>query len=275
MLRLLERSIATVDQRLILLAPPNTPVPAAFENVVSDVRRHNGLLQQMQRLRASVYVQDGAVEPHHLTPDGRHQTPEDAKSWHLLMFNRNQRISACAWYLEHGETVRPEDLRVRACPLAGTDSWRHGLRKAVQAEIRRARRDGLQYSEVGGWAVAKESRCTSEALVLALTAYSLGRMCGGALGITTATFRHCSSTILRRLGGSPLVVDGSTVPPYYDPKYKCMMELLRFDSRRPSARYAGLVDLLQEKLANVLVVGAHSPESRDGISLGAPEPVFA
>jgi hypothetical protein len=31
------------------------------------------------------------------------------------------------------------------------------------------------------------------------------------------------------------------------------MELLRFDSRRPNTRYAEMVELLRQKLANVLV----------------------
>ena len=51
------------------------------------------------------------------------------------------------------------------------------------AELARARHAGLKYAEVGGWAVARESRCTAEGLLLALAAYSLGRILGGALGI--------------------------------------------------------------------------------------------
>jgi hypothetical protein len=101
-------------------------------------------------------------------------------------------------------------------------------------------------------------------LVLALAAYSLGRIFGGALGITTATVRHSSSTILRRLGGSHLEVDGSRVPPYYDPQYKCEMELLKFDSRRPAAKYHGVIELLKEKLTRVLVIGPRRPAEMPG-----------
>ena len=32
------------------------------------------------------------------------------------------------------------------------------------------------------------------------------------------------------------------------------MDVLRFDSRQPNARYAGLIELLREKLTQVLVV---------------------
>jgi hypothetical protein len=126
----------------------------------------------------------------------------------------------------------------------------------VEGEIQRARTDRIGYAEVGGWAVAPESRCTSEGLLLALAAYSLGRMMGGVLGLTTATVRHSSSTILRRLGGSALSVDGEAVPSYFDPKYQCEMELLRFDSRRPSPRYASLIEMLRVKLASVSVIAS-------------------
>jgi hypothetical protein len=93
-------------------------------------------------------------------------------------------------------------------------------------------------------------------LLLALAAYSLGRRLGGALGITTATVRHSSSTILRRLGGSHLEAGGTIVPSYFDPKYNCEMELLRFDSRKPNAKYTGLIELLRDRLTNVSVIAS-------------------
>jgi hypothetical protein len=274
-LKLLERSIRSVDQRLVLLAPPDVSISGAFKNVATDVDRHQELVRDMQRLRGGIYLNDGAVHREQLSPDGLHQTPEDEKSWHLLMLGADRRVSACAWYLEHDHNASVHHLRVRHCPLARMDGWRDRLRIAVESEMKRARYDNLQYAEVGGWAVAKQSRCTSEGLVLALAAYSLGRMLGGALGITTATVRHSSSTILRRLGGSHLEVDGTTVPPYYDPKYKCEMELLRFDSRRPNAKFAGLIDLLRHKLTHVLVIGGRPADEPYELPLHAPQPLFA
>jgi hypothetical protein len=261
MIRLLERNIASIEKRLLLVAPPHIVLPESFQNVTVDGDRHQQLVREMQRLRGSVYLQDGAVQREQLTSDGLHRTPEDDRSWHLLMLNSRREVSSCAWYMEHDETARFEHLRVRNCGLAHVDGWRDRLAQAVDSELQRARQDGLRYAEVGGWAVAQGSRCTSEGLLLALAAYSLGRTLGGALGLTMATVRHSSSTILRRLGGSLLEVGGSTVPPYYDPKYKCEMELLRFDSRRPSAKYGSLIDLLGGRLNFVSVVAAGIPSA--------------
>jgi hypothetical protein len=256
MLRLLERNIASIEKRLVLVAPPHVSVSGSFTQVTIDPVRHRQLIEDMQRLRGSVYLQDGAVQREQLTDDGLHRTAEDERSWHLLMLNGQQRVSSCAWYMEHDDAARFEHLRVRNCALAHVDGWRERLPRVIEAELDRARQAGLRYAEVGGWAVAKGSRCTSEGLLLALAAYSLGRRLGGVLGLTTATVRHSSSTILRRLGGSLLEAGGALVPPYYDPKYKCEMELLRFDSRRPSPKYDGLIDMLGRRLGHVSVVAA-------------------
>jgi len=257
MLRLLERTISSLDQRLMLLAP-NASVPAFFRNVSFDPSRHRTLLRDMQKLRGGIYYEDGALGREELTPDGLHETAEDEKSWHLLMVDSQRRVTGCAWYLEHDNGVRVEDLRVRRSPLARTPASRKHLWKSVEAELERARSERLRYAEVGGWAVSKNSRCTSEGLVLALAGYSLGRICGGCLGITTATVRHCSSTILRRLGGASLEAEGAPVPTYFDPRYGCEMELLRFDSRHPEPKFGNLVERLRERMGTVQVIARAS-----------------
>jgi hypothetical protein len=253
MLKLLERTISSLENRLLLVAPQGA-VPVFFRNISTDGSRHTQLVREVQKLRGGIYFQDGALGREHLTPEGLHETAEDAKSWHLLMVDARERVTSCVWYLQHSSSVHVEDLRVRCCPLARMSEWRDKLWQSVESELARARAERLRYAEVGGWAVSKRSRCTSEGLVLALAGYSLGRIAGGSLGITTATVRHCSSSILRRIGGVPLDASGTPVPPYYDPRYKCEMEILRFDSRWPNAKYADLIERLREKMASVRVI---------------------
>ena len=142
MLRLLERNIAAIEERLILLAPSAESVGEGFRNVTFDRYRHAERVREMQRLRGKVYLEDGAIERRHLSTDGLHRTPEDERSWHLLMLGRDGGISACAWYLEHENTTSIQNLRVRNCPLAATESSRETLHAAVESEIDRARQDG-------------------------------------------------------------------------------------------------------------------------------------
>jgi hypothetical protein len=264
MLGLLERSIASIEHRLVLLAPAEGTT-SSFGNVTSDAARRDELLRKMQRLRGAIYLEDGAITRADLTADGRHRTVEDDASWHLLMTNAQQEITACVWYREHDRHASIEQLRVRDCPLRRDAVWRDVVTRAVEKEMAEARHESLRYVEVGGWAVSKQTRGAVEGLILALGAYSLGRLFGGALGLTTATVRHCSSTILRRLGGSQFQIDGTDVPPYYDPRYDCTMELLRFDSRRPHPRYAEMDRHLESKLAQVAVFMSPASSGEYGV----------
>src|SRR5437016_6010409 len=84
------------------------------------------------------------------------------------------------------------------------------------AEMQRARRLQMRFGEVGGWAVAEEHRWTLEPLRIILAAYGLGQLLGGCAGVATATMRHKSASILRRIGLNSLRWDGAELPPYYD-----------------------------------------------------------
>jgi hypothetical protein len=253
MANLLERSIASIDERLVVLAPPARSIPAAFGRVTVDAGEHDRLLREMQRLRGMIYQRDGAVSARDLV-DGRHRTVEDDRSWHLLMLDAGRRrVDACIWYLEHANTIPVEGLRVRHCPMAAAHGSRDVLRSAVHSELQQARREAVAYSEVGGWAVAPTSRCTPDGLLLILATFGLSRVMGGALGLATATVRHSSAAILRRLGLSQLDL-GTATGAYYDPQYDCEMELLRFDTRRASPKYHGLIEQLKERLSSVPVL---------------------
>jgi hypothetical protein len=119
-----------------------------------------------------------------------------------------------------------------------------------------ARQRGISLVEVGGWAIAKEARFSTDALRLALSTFALARMLGGCIGLTTATVRHCSAAILRKLGGRSLHVDGQEIPRYFDTAYDCDMEILRFDSDEPNPRYMETLDRLTADLASSEVVRA-------------------
>jgi hypothetical protein len=254
-LKALERNLAAIGERFLLLAPPGVSAAGVSSRVLADGLRHRHLIQDVQRLRGRVYLKDGALQPHQLSPSGLHQTPEDDQGWHMLSFNHHGDLNACALYLEYHNTVSFDDLKVRHSALAMDAEWRPTLSTAITSELSRARHEGLKFAELAGWAVAEESRGTSGPLALALAVYGFSRRAGGGtLGLTTATFRHCSATILKRLGGSRIEVDGSELPPYFDPKYNCMMEILRFDSRRPNPKYVRLIDALRERLSDVLVI---------------------
>lgn len=248
-----------VRNELVLLAPPGCSIPESFTRRYDDRNGHARWLRETQRVRGSIYLADGAVQDSQLTPDGRHVQHADYDSWHLLAVDGNGEVQGCARYRHLTGNVGFDDLGVRESWLARCDLWGATLRAAVESEIVRAKRHGKAFSEVGGWAIVPEKRCTTEALRIAMATYSLARILGGCVGISTATERHRSSSILRRIGGQSLEYGGAHLPSYYDPQYRCQMEVLRFDSSSPDASCSRLVDQLSARLAAVAVMVAWEP----------------
>jgi len=125
-----------------------------------------------------------------------------------------------------------------------------------------ARRRKVSFVEVGGWALAKERRCTGEALRTALAMYALAKILGDCVGMATATVRNRSASILRRIGGENIEHGGEPLPPYYDPQYKCQMEILRFTSSTPNPKYWRWIDQIAADLLEVPVLSLICPTSR-------------
>lgn len=244
---------------IVLVAPPGARISFDFQDVHCEPPWHEELMGKMQRFRGSVYLQDGAIEQRQLSRDGRHRVAIDANSWHLLALDSSGNVCGCVRYYSHESDACFQELWVRHSALANSKVWGGAFRTAVEAELRQARRRNVSYVEVGGWAIAPERRCTIEAARTALATYSLAGILGGCIGITTATVRHSSSSLLRRIGGSSLRTEAGDLPPYYDPQYTCEMEVLRFDSEAPAPKYFSLVDRLRSDILDVPVICRSKP----------------
>jgi hypothetical protein len=138
--------------------------------------------------------------------------------------------------------------------LAQSEDWGGIFRDAVENELLRARQRKVTFVELGGWAIADELRGTTQALRIAMATYGLGRLLGGSVGITTATSRNRSATMLRRFGGYSLAARGRELPAYFDPSYQCEMEILAFDSEAPNPKFKGAIEAVQSEMVNIPVV---------------------
>jgi hypothetical protein len=247
-------SKSRTQTRFVILPPARIAgVSSDFQNVQIDRRQHEDLFAEMQRFRGHVYFSDGAVQASDLT-DGRHQVSIDNQSWHVLSLDSSGRICACLRYLEESHAAGFHDLWVRHAALANAPALADRFRTAVERELAHARQMRIGFGEVGGWAVAESHRWTLEPVRIILATYGLLQLNGGCSGVATATFRHSSAAILRRIGLKSLQSDGVPLPPYYDPHYECDMEVLFFDSRFPNAKYRDSVAELSRVLAEAPVI---------------------
>jgi hypothetical protein len=258
MIRTMPSWFTSGKRDLILLAPQTAWVPEQFTVTEYNPSLYESLLTDMQRMRGNVYLEDGAIRREELTPDGRHNSPVDRLSWHVLAVNQDGHVCGCARYLAHDTDARFSDLILSKSALAQHPQWRRPLIETVQSDLERARRRGIAYAEVGGWALDKAARSTSEALRIALATYALSRQLGGCIGVTTATVRHCSAAILQKIGGRVLDFAGFPLPYYYDPQYRCDMTMLRFESSQPNPRYESWIEGLRTQFRAVPVVCKNS-----------------
>jgi hypothetical protein len=190
-----------------------------------------------------------------LTNDGRHKVAADDRSWHVVSLDEQGRVCACLRYLDESFAGGFDDLWVRHAAATASPIGLQ-FRRAVERQMAEARRKQLGFGEVGGWAVAEDHRGTLEPLRIILATYGLLELLGGCTGVATATFRHRSATILRRIGLESLCADGVELPPYFDPRYGCQMEVLRFDSRFPNPKYREWVAEFNSALTTTPVICA-------------------
>ncbi len=240
-------------RRLALLAPSSTAASTFFKRVESDARRSNDLLAELQRLRGSVYLKDGAIGPEDLS-DGRHQADIDEESWHFVALDEADRVCGCIRYREYPRGSSFWQLGVSNSALARCDVWGPRLEMAVDAQLALSRQLNLPYIESGGWALSEHVRGTREALRMVIAVYGLSQVLGGAVGISTVTRRNGSASILKRIGGVPLQYQDAELPSYHDPRYNCEMELLGFRSWAPCSRFQILVDEMRTELRDIPVV---------------------
>lgn len=265
--------------RFVVLPPARLSVSSQFRNVKVDSYGYDQLLASMQRFRGEVYLSDGAIQASDLV-DGRHKLSIDEQSWHVLSLDTDGRICGCLRYLEERQAGGFDDLWVRNAALARNPEWGTRFRGTVEMEMKRARGMRISFGEVGGWAVAESHRWTIEPLRIILAMYGLLQLRGGCAGVATATFRHGSANILRRIGLSSLCSDGEELPPYFDPHYGCQMEVLRFDSRFPAEKYRSAVDEFSGALASTPVFCRESSirtalhRVARGFEIPAPDPAL-
>jgi len=249
----------------LLLAPSGQKISSFFEEVQPCRSRFQDLLEEMQTLRGQIYLEEGAISRAELT-DGRHQSPLDEQSWHLLILDQDERVCGCARYREYSNRVRFSELAAAGSALAQSDEWGPQLQASVENEIALARRLNFPYVELGGWALTEEIRGTSEALRMALASYALARGLGGGIGLSTVTRRNSSAAILRRMGGRSLEYRGQELPKYYDPQFGCEMEVLRFYSWDPNPRYHLWIEGVTAELRTISVLSNVAPELRSRYS---------
>src|ERR1035438_4798727 len=111
--------ITSFHTELVILPPARTAPPKIFRNTELNRWRYERMLAEMQRLRGSVYLRDGAIQQDELTADGRHRLSVDEYSWHILLLDGAKRVTGCLRYLEERRASRFDELWIQIGRASG------------------------------------------------------------------------------------------------------------------------------------------------------------
>ncbi len=241
--------VSTDNLQFKVLAPAWSDVPPQFNESKVDAGLHEKLIFDTQMVRGLALRECGPIGPH-LLPDGRHFQQIDAESWHILIQNGDGHILGCARY----RPLQGSPDQLVASQSALSRSLRYGpvLRAVMDRLFANARKRNKQCGEAGGWVVRREIRGSMAALNIALMTFALAEHLNCGLGITTATRMHHSASMLCRLGARRV----AELPPYYEPKYGSIMELLQFDLSQASQRWVAKLDEFRTKILSIPVICA-------------------
>jgi hypothetical protein len=243
---------------MMVLAPAGAAVPEVFANAVRDPGAHDQILARMQQMRGRVALKEGAVRRSELDSNARHRMPGDESSWHLIRLGEEGNVNGCARILVHPNTATFSELRLASSAVAQHPQWREQVRWSVESDLAMAREHKINVVEPGGWVLEEKLRGTSEAISIALSAFAWARLIGSCLAYVTATVRHRSSSMLRRLGADSLYFGGEEIPRYYDSRYACEMELLRLRNPNPHPKFERRLTFMQDLLSGAPVLQAGS-----------------
>ena len=185
---------------------------------------------------------------------GKHTHPFDRRSWHVLMCTPKGQVCGTLRVIIHQAGCSVDDLAASSCPLFLDPVWRQRGRRILQEFLRRASAAGLHVAETGGWALDKSVRGGRKGALLALCGWAITRLVGGAKILGIVTTRCGASRLTRYLGGLELRDEQSNVPPYFDRRYCCDMEVVEFDSRLVNPRFEAIVRDLCDYFSGVIRV---------------------
>jgi hypothetical protein len=208
---------------------------------------YNAVLGSIQRLRGSVYLEDGALPISAVEPDGRHLSELDEMSYHLTLWNG--KVEGCLRLTPYPHSYPAENYKVfeliRRMPGVQAKIYAAAFKNCL-AEWQAK---GFQLGETGGLAIAGMYRMNAVSMIIPLAGWSLSRIKKRLVCIASATERNGSAEILRRLGGWRIKHEGVELPPFFDSAYGCDMEFIAFNSETLNPKFEASVTGIQELMA--------------------------
>ncbi len=231
--------------------------PDAFSMTRDSDLRYDFMFE-LFKMRGSVYLQDGAISEENLDKFGKYVSPHDKYSWQVLLLDSSKKphggLRIRFWDFEN---IRAHFMQTHAKELI--DRMDCDNQKVYQESIIRFLDEEMRtkfFGEVAGLVITDYEKNSPAALLLVAFCFAFGEFVGGFNALVSATERHYSNRIMRKIGGHriPHKETKEYLNTFFDSKYNCNMEYIVFESACPAALIQDLCKKIQEKLKTTLVL---------------------
>jgi predicted GNAT family N-acyltransferase len=230
------------DCHLQLVGPIGTSASAITCKEQNEPDLQRATLEEMQRFRGKVYLDNQVIPAQALDERGRHFSAFDFVCWHFLMRKGDGRLCGCIRARLHTVGNDCDDFALHEMINRLEANQKRRYANAVQSFLENAYRQERPLLEVGGWAVDRGFRNSMAAPLLTLACYALAQLLGNCLVLASAGNVNGSANILRRFGGLPLQEGESNLPSFFDAHHNCDIDILAFDCFLIPPKYQATVD---------------------------------
>jgi hypothetical protein len=267
--------------RTVVLASDGAYVPTECTNVAQNDSTYAGYVERIRSFRERIWQADGAIPQNGQDPHMDHFASFDEVGCHAILMNGADELVGCArylmWDLRSGN-FRLEQLALFPFLTRMASEQRALFVSAIQYflddSLARSPVSYRRLMESGGWAVDRreENRYAAPLLVAIGFALGLSNLC--LVGLSAATVRHRSNSILKRLGMFELRYRSQALPTFFDPYHGCDMEILG-SCRSPSQLIGPTVADYTGNFADIEVLTRQSAEMNQRRQTSRESTMFA
>ncbi len=248
-----------VDWEIVAPNDAKLPFSGLGRFMPSQVQREQ-LLVESQRLRARVYLADGAISEGDVDSDGRYVCAGDDKAWHVLAIHKGVVVGSVRISVSIPPTEGIPELFQVGEALLRLPSERQS---AFWDEINRflkPKADPIDAILVpGGWAVHQTFRRTNVGVNLVISPFLVARLFRNPRGLSLGSERNSSHRILQFMGHQALHPSGEPAM-FFDSHYKCFVGILSSLRDCYSSAFSERIEAFARLLSQV---PCHGPDSLD------------
>jgi hypothetical protein len=238
---------------LTVIAPSEGQLPISLPIQECNQQDYSDLIDEIQRFRGRVYVQDEAIPEASLDETGRQYSEVDYRSWHVVARTDSDAICGVMRIPFYSSDTDIDNLQLNSLLQRLEPSEQLVFRHTIQSFLEESSGTYEMLCEPGGWAVDLKLISQSIGTSLAACGLAVVQWIGSAISVSTVTVKHNAPKLLKYMGAwNPL--QHTSHERFKDWYHSCEMEIIFFAHDRASAQLIPIVEQIKGHIENTGVL---------------------